>query len=141
MCRIGSQSTAIGSSTSLSPNSWGSSVPPIYQKTGKKSPVLSSLACPRVTCHSGILQSMSRLRTPSFVIRYLDKEALRHRIESGMSWKLTLRCRLEKTGKVAKFEDWLMEIKRVNGRIRMERVEFKALAKSTCKASRRSNTL
>ena len=71
-------------------------------------------------------------------LSYLAKEALCHCIESGMSQKLALCCRLEKTGKAAKFEDWLMEIKHL---MHMERVGFEALAKSTCEASRQSNAL
>lgn len=72
---------------------------------------------------------------------YLAKEHLRHRIESGMNQKLALRCRLEKSSKVVKFEDWLVEIKRVDDLMRAERADFEALAKATREVNRRANTL
>jgi hypothetical protein len=72
---------------------------------------------------------------------HLEKEALRHRIESGLSPKLALRCRLVKAAKIEKFEDWLSEIKRVDDLIRAERSDFEALAKSTRENSRRANAL
>ena len=75
--------------------------------------------------------------TPS----YLDKEKLRHRIESGMSQKLALRCRLEKTSKIEEFKEWITEIKRVDDLIRAERTEFESLAKATREMGRRGNLI
>jgi hypothetical protein len=72
---------------------------------------------------------------------YLEKDALHYRIESGMTQKLALQCRLEKSAKTVTFENWLMEIKRVNDLIRVEHADFEALAKSTCEYSRRMHTL
>jgi hypothetical protein len=75
--------------------------------------------------------------TPS----HLDKDSLRHRIESGMAQKLALRCRLEKSSKTEVFKDWLTEVKRVDDLIRAERADFEALAKATRDAGRRNSTL
>jgi hypothetical protein len=70
---------------------------------------------------------------------YLEKTQLRQRIESGMTPKLALRCRLEKCNKVERFEEWLNEIKRVDDLLRAERADFEALAKATRENSRRNN--
>jgi hypothetical protein len=43
---------------------------------------------------------------------YLDQEPLRHRIESGMSQKLALRCRLSKSNEKEDFREWLTEVKK-----------------------------
>jgi hypothetical protein len=75
--------------------------------------------------------------TPS----YLDKEKLRHRIESGMNQKLALRCRLEKSSKVEDFEKWLAEIRRIDDLVRAEKAEFESLAKATRETTRCTNTL
>jgi hypothetical protein len=75
--------------------------------------------------------------TPS----YLKETELCHRIESGMTQKLALRCHLEKCSKVEKFNEWLTEVKCVDDLIRVERAEFEQLAKATRNAGRRANTL
>jgi hypothetical protein len=75
--------------------------------------------------------------TPS----YLATESLRHRIESGMTQKLALRCRLEKLSKTEAFKDWLTEVKHVDDLVRAERADFEMLAKATRDAGRRTNTL
>jgi hypothetical protein len=71
---------------------------------------------------------------------YLNKDQLRHRIESGMNQKLALRCRLEKSSKVNKFKDWLTKVKCIDNLQRAERADFKALAKATREATRCNNT-
>jgi len=70
---------------------------------------------------------------------HLSKHDLRHRIKSGMTQRLALRCRLEKCNDVIGLEQWLIEVKHVDDLIHMERANFKALAKATCKAARCNN--
>lgn len=72
---------------------------------------------------------------------YLDKEQLHHHLEASMTPKLSLCCRLEKSSKVVKFEDWVIEVKHVDDLLRSERADFEVLAKSTREVSRRSNAL
>jgi hypothetical protein len=72
---------------------------------------------------------------------HLSKHDLRHRIESGMTQKLALRCRLEKCNDAIGLEQWLIEVKRVDDLLRMERADFEALAKVAREAGRRNNPL
>ena len=85
------------------------------------------------------IQSKNALlrNTPS----YLTKELLRHRIESSMNQKLALRCRLEKTSLIEKFEQWLTEVKRVDDLVQLENENFENLARATREATRCNNTL
>jgi hypothetical protein len=70
---------------------------------------------------------------------FLQTEQLCYRIESGMSQKLALRCHLEKSPAIEKFEDWLIEVKRVDDLIRLERKDFDERTKASRDASRRNN--
>ena len=71
---------------------------------------------------------------------HLPEDKLRHRIESGMSQKLALRCRLDKTTAIKDFKQWLNESKRVDDLVRAERADFEALTKTTRDSYRRNNT-
>ena len=70
---------------------------------------------------------------------HLSKHDLRQRIESGMTQKLALRCRLERCNEATGLEKWLIEVKRVDDLLRIERAEFESLAKATRDAGRRNN--
>jgi hypothetical protein len=59
---------------------------------------------------------------------HLDEDKLCYRIESGMSQKLVLRCRLEKSSQVKQFPKWITEIRRIDDLMRNEKSEFEALA-------------
>ncbi|KIM73216.1 hypothetical protein PILCRDRAFT_15406 [Piloderma croceum F 1598] len=72
---------------------------------------------------------------------YLDKDQLRHRIESGMNPKLMLCCRHEKSNKVVAFKEWLVDVKRVDDLLCADRAELEALQKVQRDSTRRSNTL
>jgi hypothetical protein len=72
---------------------------------------------------------------------FLDKDQLRHRIESGMTPKLTLRCRHEKSNKIVVFKEWLADVRRINDLLRADRAELEALQKSQRDSTRRSNAL
>lgn len=72
---------------------------------------------------------------------YQDKENIRHRLEAGMNAKLALRCCLEKSSQIKKFESWLNEVKCVDDLLHNEQSDFEAMAKASREASRRSNVL
>jgi hypothetical protein len=58
--------------------------------------------------------------TPS----HLATEQLHYRIESSIATKLALRYRLEKNPQIEKFEDWLIEVKRVDDLICLKHKDF-----------------
>jgi hypothetical protein len=60
---------------------------------------------------------------------FLDKDQLRHRIESGMTPKLTLRCHHEKSNKIIVFKKWLADVQRINDLLCTDRAKLEALQK------------
>jgi hypothetical protein len=71
---------------------------------------------------------------------HLSKHDLCQCIESGMTQKLALHCRLERCNEATGLKKWLIKVKCVDDLLRIERAEFESLAKATCDASRRNNT-
>jgi hypothetical protein len=67
------------------------------------------------------------INTPS----YLKEDQLHHCLNVGMSMNLTLRCLNKKVTKTGTLKEWLMDVKCVNDMMRMERKEFKNIAKQT----------
>lgn len=67
---------------------------------------------------------------------HLKEEQVRHCLELGMNQRLALRCRLEKSSKVADFREWITEVKHVDDLLKSEKLDFKALAKTTHKQTR-----
>jgi hypothetical protein len=72
---------------------------------------------------------------------FLDKDQLRHRIESGMTPKVSLRCRHEKSDKIIIFKEWLADVRRINDLLRADCTELEALQKGQRESTRRSNAL
>jgi hypothetical protein len=72
---------------------------------------------------------------------YLDQKPLCHPIESGMSQKLALRCRLSKSNEKEDFKEWLTEVKHVDDLVHAECAYFESLAKATRDSSCRNNAL
>jgi len=70
---------------------------------------------------------------------HLSKHDLCQHIESGMTQKLALRCRLERCNEATGLEKWLIEVKRVDDLLHIERAEFESLAKATHDAGRCNN--
>jgi hypothetical protein len=71
---------------------------------------------------------------------HLSKHDLRQCIESGMTQKLALCCRLKRCNEATGLEKWLIEVKHVDDLLRIERAEFESLTKATHNAGRRNNT-
>lgn len=61
---------------------------------------------------------------------FLDKDQLRHYIESGMTPKLTLCCRHEKSNKITDFKKWLADIQRIDDHMRSDRAKLEVLQKA-----------
>jgi hypothetical protein len=72
---------------------------------------------------------------------FLDKDQLRHGIKSGMTPKLSLRCRHEKTNKIVIFKEWLADVRRIDDLLRTDCAELKALQKGQRESTRCSNAL
>jgi hypothetical protein len=72
---------------------------------------------------------------------FLDKDQLRHCIESGMTPKLTLRCRHEKSNKIVVFKEWLADVRHIDDLLCADRTELEALQKGQRDSTRRSNAL
>jgi hypothetical protein len=72
---------------------------------------------------------------------FLDKDQLCHRIESGMTPKLTLHCRHEKSNKITNFKKWLADIRHINDHMRSDRAKLEVLQKAQQESTRRSNVL
>ncbi|KIM87980.1 hypothetical protein PILCRDRAFT_3692 [Piloderma croceum F 1598] len=72
---------------------------------------------------------------------FLDKDQLRHRIESGMTPKLTLRCPHEKSNKITDFKKWLVDVRRIDDLMRSDHAKLKVLQKAQREGTRCSNAL
>ncbi|KIM78269.1 hypothetical protein PILCRDRAFT_11263 [Piloderma croceum F 1598] len=55
---------------------------------------------------------------------FLNKDQLHHRIESGMTPKLTLCCRHEKSNKITNFKKWLVDVRRIDDLMRSDRAKL-----------------
>jgi hypothetical protein len=77
----------------------------------------------------------SKIQNQNFLLAgtdsHLREDKLRHQLEVGMTDKLTWKCKAEKAQDVLEFQNWLLEVKRLDDAMCTDRLEFEEIARAT----------